>query len=84
MRGNLFFCYSDNMKNLSILFCLFLSLTIAVGFKVGDSVELDQYLNGRTDSNFLKYNKNIKTTLAVGVKGEIAETKRFSSGNYGL
>lgn len=72
------------MKKLIITVLSLLTLTAMLGFKAGDEIELDQYLNARANPNFLKYTKNIKTTLAKGTTGEVLETKLFNSGNHGL
>jgi hypothetical protein len=76
--------YNEGMKNKLPTILLTLSLTALLGFDVGQEVELDKYLNARTDPNFLKYNKNIKTTLAKGTTGEVLEVKKFNSGNAGI
>ena len=72
------------MKNKLPTILLALSLTTLAGFDVGQEVELDSFLNARTHPNFLKYTKNIKTTLAKGTTGEVQEVKKFSSGNAGI
>ena len=55
-----------------------------VGFSAGDQIELDTYLSARTSSDFMKYTKNIATTLQKGTIGEVLEVKQFSSGNSGI
>lgn len=63
---------------------LILTSLLLVSLKVGDDIELDQFLAARTHPNFLSYTRNIKTTLAKGTKGKVAEVKNFSSGNAGI
>lgn len=72
------------MKNKLPTILLALSLTTLMSFDIGQEVELDSFLNARTHPNFLKYTKNIKTTLAKGTTGEVQEVKKFSSGNAGI
>jgi hypothetical protein len=72
------------MKNKLPTILLSLSLIALVGLKVGDEVELDAYLNARTNPNFLKYSKNVTTQLAKGTTGEVEEVKKFNSGNSGI
>lgn len=73
------------MKNKLPTFLLILSLGSLVGFSAGDEVELDAFLNARTSPSFLKYSKNIATTLKVGTTGEVLEIKKFSkTGNAGI
>ena len=55
-----------------------------LSFKVGDEVELENYLNARTYADFRAKTDNIKTTLNKGTKGEVLEAKKFNSGNFGL
>jgi hypothetical protein len=71
-----------NKKSPTIL--LALSLTFLVGFSTGNEVELDSFLTGRTSPDFLKYTKNVATTLARGTTGEVEEIKNFTTGNSGL
>lgn len=66
----------------TVLFSLFLSSVLA--FKVGDQVELESYLNARSSAQFLKTSGNIKTQLSAGTKGEVLESKKMNSGNYGI
>lgn len=72
------------MKNKLPTILLSLSLLSLVSFDVGQEVELDNFLNARTNPNFLKYSKNIKTTLAKGTTGQVLDVKNFSSGNAGI
>lgn len=72
------------MKNKLPTILLALSLTSLVGFTVGEEIELGSYLNARTKPEFLKYSKNILTTLPKGTKGEILAIKKFNSGNSGI
>jgi hypothetical protein len=76
--------YNESMKNKLPTILLSLSLLSLVSFDVGQEVELDAFLNARTNPNFLKYSKNIKTTLAKGTTGEVLDVKNFSSGNAGI
>lgn len=73
------------MKNKLPTILLSLSLTTTLfGLDVGQEIELDSYLNARTNPNFTKFSKNIKTTLAKGTTGEVLEVKDFNSGNAGI
>lgn len=72
------------MKNKLPTILLALSLTSLVGFSTGDEIELDSFLSGRTHPNFLKYTKNIATTLPPGTTGEVVEIKKFETGNSGI
>jgi hypothetical protein len=47
-------------------------------------VELEGYLNGRTSAKFRKIDTNVQAILSSGTRGEIMESKKMSSGNYGL
>jgi hypothetical protein len=76
--------YNDKMKNKLPTILLALSLTSLVGFSTGDEIELDAFLTARTSPDFLKYTKNIATTLAEGTTGEVVEIKKFSTGNSGI
>lgn len=67
--------------NLSLL--LFIATSI-LAFKVGEHIEIEAYLNARSSSSFLKTSGNIKTQLSKGTKGEILETQKMPSGNYGI
>jgi hypothetical protein len=73
-----------NIRKLTILLSTLLSLTLVLGFKVGDQVELDNYLNGRTSPNFLKDTNNIKSKLDIGTQGKVLEAKKLNSENYGI
>ena len=70
-------------KYRNIFFLTLLSLTL-LSFKAGDEVELENYLNARSFADFRIKTDNIKTTLTKGTRGEILETKKFNSGNFGL
>ncbi len=63
---------------------LTLSLTTFLAFKVGDEVELESFLNGRTHPNFLSSAGNVKTGLKKGTTGDIVDIKNFTSGNSGI
>jgi len=72
------------MKNKLPTILLALSFTSLVGFSTGDEIELDSFLSGRTNPSFLKYSKNIATTLSKGTTGEVLEIKKFETGNSGI
>lgn len=72
------------MKNKLPTILLALSIGSLVGFSAGDEIELDAFLNARTNPNFLKYSKNIATTLRSGTTGEVLEIKKFATGNSGI
>lgn len=72
------------MKNKLPTILLALSITTFFGFKAGDEIELDAFLSGRTSPNFLRYSKNIATTLDAGTTGEVLEIKKFETGNSGI
>lgn len=72
------------MKNKLPTILLALSLTSLVGFSTGDEIELDAFLTARTSPDFMKYTKNIATTLAEGTTGEVEEIKNFATGNSGI
>lgn len=55
-----------------------------VGFTAGDQIELDTFLSARTSPDFMKYTKNVATTLEKGTTGEVLEVKKFGSGNSGV
>lgn len=55
-----------------------------LAFKVGDQIELEAFLNARSSAKFLKTSNNIKTQLSKGTHGEVLETKKMPSGNYGI
>ena len=55
-----------------------------VGFTAGEQIELDTFLSARTSPEFMKYTKNVATTLAKGTTGEVLEVKKFGSGNSGI
>ena len=70
-------------KKLPTIFLTF-SLVTLFGFSVGQEIELTSFLNGRANPNFLKYTKNVQTTLGPGTSGEVIEIKKFNSGNSGI
>lgn len=72
------------MKNKIPTILLGLSIATSLAFKAGDEVELDSYLNARTNPNFLKSAGNVKATLKKGTTGDVLEVKKFSSGNSGI
>lgn len=76
--------YNDRMNiKLPTIFLTFSMVTL-FGFNVGQEIELTSFLNGRANPNFLKYTKNVQTTLATGTTGEVVEIKKFNSGNSGI
>lgn len=77
--------YTYEMKNKLPTFVLILSLITLVGFSAGDEIELDNFLRARTSPNFLKYTKNVATTLSKGTTGKVLEIKKFPrTGNAGI
>lgn len=54
-----------------------------LAFKIGDEVELTQFLNARTRPSFIKSTKVAKT-LSSGTTGAISDIKKFYSGNFGI
>ena len=55
--------------------------------QVGDTVELEAWLNARSSASFRKIDRNVQRTLKPGTKGRIAKSshiKRFATGNYGI
>lgn len=63
---------------------LVLLIPFILGLKKGERVELQGYFNARYSANFLKKTPNVKFVLPPGTRARIDETKKFSSGNYGL
>ncbi|MFL5815603.1 MAG: transglutaminase family protein [Bdellovibrionia bacterium] len=64
-------------------------MTAAPAFHIGDSIEIETLLNGRSDKNFLSDQESIKryvaTQLPKGTLGEIEEIHGFKkTGNTGL
>lgn len=55
----------------------------SLAFKIGDEIELTQFLNARSQPNFIK-KSNIVKTLKAGTTGEVSDIKRFYSGNMGF
>lgn len=72
------------MKNKLPTILLVLSITSSLGFRAGDQIELDAFLNARTNPAFTKYSKNIATTLPAGTTGKVLEIKKFETGNSGI
>ncbi|MGZ3809318.1 MAG: hypothetical protein ACXVCE_14635, partial [Bacteriovorax sp.] len=70
-------------KSLKNYLCLSLTLTSMLAFKVGDQIELEAYLHARSRADFTKGSK-IETTLSKGTRGEVVESKKMPSGNYGI
>ena len=63
---------------------LVLTLASTLAFNVGEQVELEAFLNARSDARFSKGSNNIATTLSKGTRGEVVETKKMPSGNFGI
>ncbi len=72
----------QNSQYQSVL--LFIILTMFLSLSIGEHVELVAFLNARKSANFKDKANNIETQLALGVRGEVLETQKFASGNYGL
>lgn len=66
-----------NVTLILVIFCTLLA------FKVGERVELTDFLNARRTPNFIT-KKNIVKTLSIGTTGEIKQIKKFHSGNMGF
>lgn len=64
----------------------FISLTIAsvLAFKTGDQIELTAFLNARSSAKFHSTSNNVTTQLQRGTKGEVVESKKMNSGNFGI
>ncbi|MDD4972979.1 MAG: hypothetical protein PHY93_01440 [Bacteriovorax sp.] len=69
---------------LSLTLPLALTLASALAFNVGEQVELEAFLNARSDARFTKASNNIAATLSKGTRGEVMETKKMPSGNFGI
>lgn len=74
------------MKNSKFLiFILIIALSsFLLALKKGDLIELSNTLNARSSMNFYKNARNIEAVLEKGTKGEILETIKLPSGNYGV
>lgn len=72
------------MKKLLKSTLLPLALISFLGFKIGEDIELEQFVNARTNPVFTKNTRNIRTVLSKGTTGKVADLKRFNSGNYGI
>lgn len=73
------------MKIKSFLTTILVSVTVfAIGIRVGDEVELNQFVNGRCTAKFRAQDNNIRLVLPRGTKGRVLEVKRFNSGNLGF
>lgn len=73
------------MKNLFIRTSLLtLVISSVLAFKVGEHVELIDYLNARSSAHFLSRSGNIKTQLPAGTKGVVQDSKKMPSGNFGI
>lgn len=59
-------------------------LLFLLSFKEGDLIELTSALNARSTANFYKSSKNIEATLNKGTTGEVLETVKLPSGNFGI
>ncbi len=65
------------MKNNFCIIILFSLLILLVGFKIGDEIELDNYINARSSAKFLKTSNNIRTQLSKGTSGTVSEIHPF-------
>ena len=65
------------MKNKSFTILLILLSSILVGLKVGDEIELDNFLIARSSAKFLKSSNNIRTKLSKGTTGFVREIHFF-------
>lgn len=72
------------IKGLKLITILSLS-ALVLGFSGNEKyVELEGYLNGRSSRAFRSIDKNVVSVLNKGTRGEILESKKMVSGNYGL
>lgn len=71
-------------KKLIPVFLVLVTVTTTTAFKKGDLIELQSFLNARSSAAFTKEARNISAVLAKGTKGEILETQKMPSGNFGL
>lgn len=63
-----------------VLFCAFDSIP-----RIGEMVEISQYLHARSKADFRSTDPDVLYTLMKGTRGQIDQIKRFpSTGNYGL
>jgi hypothetical protein len=76
--------YNLGMKNTTKTLLILTCMASSLAFKKGDVVELEAFLNARSSASFMKSSANITATLTKGTKGEILESKKMPSGNFGL
>lgn len=74
----------DMKKRLHTLSVIGLAMFLAAFSGQEKFVELEGYLNGRSSAAFRRSDKNVKTVLSAGTRGEIITYKKMKSGNYGL
>lgn len=68
-----------------ILTLLVMALSAFTAPEVGDLVELQGFVNARSEAKFRKSDSNKKYVLAEGTKAQVEEVTYFSgTGNYGL
>lgn len=73
------------MKKMTLWITLSVSLTAFTNPKVGDLVEISDWLSGRSSGHFRKIDKNRVMNLPAGTQGKIEKVKFFrKTGNYGL
>lgn len=74
------------MKLISGLLLLLslLSFSFLCAIEIGEFVELESFVNGRSSPKFYRNYKNVRTQLEPGTVGKILELKKFQSGNYGF
>lgn len=61
-----------------------LSFSFLCAIEIGEFVELESFVNGRSSAKFYRNYKNVRTQLEPGTVGKILELKKFQSGNYGF
>ena len=70
---------------LSKLLLLIMGFCSLAGFSGAEKyVELDAYLKGRSSASFHDHSNNIEIYLNKGTRGEILQTQKLPSGNYGF
>lgn len=62
-----------------------LSAFLLTGFSGREKyVELESLVNGRSSADFSGRSQNVRNVLSKGTRGEILESKKLASGNFGL
>ncbi len=75
----------ETLKRYILLIFSFVSLFLLAGFTGKEKyIELQGYLNARDSSSFHADDGNVVSILNTGTRGEILESKKMNSGNYGL